>query len=180
MDGVIPCPVHHCDGTCCSFTTPEVFSRRWSEVGSCFIPTVSKAAIAKAQQYVLSPWKHTLVRQSRQRMLWSLRASHNGVLLPLIPCQAHFTSNRVSCWDCLATPETEMVPAPVQQCLLEPLALLCKVFQSTQSTKPSCFFPPPGWSQAPPVLTVVSSSRPLSLGGTLRCLSVSGGGQQGW
>lgn len=54
------------------------------------ISAVFKAAIPKAQQYLFDSLEYALVRQSRQRMHWSLRASHNGVLLPLIPSQAHF------------------------------------------------------------------------------------------
>lgn len=70
--------------------TPGTSSRRWGKVDDCLVSAVSKAALPKGQQDLFESLKYTLVRHSRLRMHWSLGASHNGLLLALVPSQAHF------------------------------------------------------------------------------------------
>lgn len=96
----------------------------------------------------------------------SLQATGNGVFLPLMPSQEHFSFQYSPCWDRPVIPETEIDSCPcmmasgyiVHPCQLKPcapVALLCQAMDPRSPTDPTVLFPHLAGASAPLALITV-------------------------
>lgn len=118
----------------------EGFSESPGKVFSCLLLSVSTAAIPKAHQCPLRSLKYPFVINARDT--WGIWASYNGVLLPVLPSQAHFSFQHPQLLriQSLKKQRLETVSDPRHpggieyQCQLKPcilVGLICQVIGST-------------------------------------------------